>query len=142
MQSNSFNPPASIDGAGGLGMASAGLLTQRASARNASLPAVGQPPTTGARKNMLGWLPSIVWYAPGDRDSRFPGLDDPSRPYQYRMFKTNPAYFLSKAIRGVTYDELGNVLPLCRVRVYNSQTGALVANAVSDVNGNYSVTVP
>ena len=105
---------------------------------------VDAPPSPGSpRRNYVAQqLPMIVWYAPGDRDSRFLGLDDPARTYHMRKFKTLPAYFLSRALRGITYDENSVIVPFATVILKRTDTNAVVATTVSDANGNYYFTVP
>jgi hypothetical protein len=102
----------------------------------------GEPAIGDIRKHYARLMSQVVWFNPGDRDIRFSGLDDPNRPYQIRLYKTGPAFALSKTIRGITYDEAGAVIPFCKVLVFNTATNVLIARTVSDANGAYSVTVP
>ena len=102
-----------------------------------------QDPPFSVRKNRAAWqVVMVAWAAPSDSDGRFSGLEDPRRLYQLRMFKTSPAYALSKTIRGVTKDETGAILPFCKVIVQRTSDNIVVAQTVSDGSGNYSVTVP
>lgn len=105
--------------------------------RGAALAADGmniQYPPFAARKNLnVATLPMIVWYQSPDNPT--------TRPHQMRLYKTGPAFGLSKTIRDVTQDASG-VLPFCKVLVFSTRDNVLVATTVSDANGNYSVTVP
>ena len=103
---------------------------------------IQNPPFSRRKNQNTSQVALVAWAEPGDRDGRFSGLEDPRRLYQLRMFKTSPAYALSKTIRGVTKDETGAILPFCKVIVQRTSDNIVVAQTVSDGSGNYSVTVP
>jgi len=111
------------------------VLRRRMSATLLSLPAVDQPPAGGAvRKNFVArHLPLDAFVTVGTDQ-------DPSR--QMRKFKTPPAYFLSRALRGITYDENSVIVPFATVHLRRTDTNALIATTVSDAAGNYYFTVP
>jgi len=94
-----------------------------------------QNPPFSRRKNLnSGGVPLIIWFDPPDNETK--------RPFQPRLYKTGPAFALSKTIRDKTYDEFGVILPFCKVLVFRTSDNVLIARTVSDANGDYSVTVP
>ena len=100
-----------------------------------------EPPIGDVRKDRARYMAQMVWADPGDRDCRFLGLDDPKRTFEMRKFKTGPAYFLSKALRGITYNEAGVIVPYCTVILKRTRDNTVIATTVSDANGAYYFTV-